>query len=192
MWRQAGFGSSKATWAVAWVLLVTATLIGCESSEPGPAANGSAGEPAKSKGSRPAADMVAAVSTSKTPGPVEVHFALSGKPTVGQPVEIRFSIAPVTELDRLFARFQASEGLEVVKGAETQHYDRPTVGTPLTHSVTLIPKADGIFNVTATVAADSPKDSETRIYSIPVIAGEGLPELPAAPAAAAPAKPARP
>jgi hypothetical protein len=48
------------------------------------------------------------------------------------------------------------------------------------------PKADGIFYVTATVISDSSTGSLARLYSIPIIAGAGLPELPPAAAQAAP------
>jgi hypothetical protein len=163
----------------AFVLTTAMVLCGCGSSEPDPNAAAASG---KAKGARPAgrADMVAAVSASKTPGAVDVKFALSARPVVGQPVEIRLALTPVIELDRLYARFDASEGLDLVKGAETEHLDRPAVNTEVAHTVTVTPKSDGIFYVTAIVLSDSPTDSVSRVYSIPIIAGAGISEAPPA------------
>jgi hypothetical protein len=167
-------------------------LLGCGSSEPDPSATTATGN--KPKAARPAGrpDMVAAVSSSKSPGAADLKFALSGRPTVGQPVDIQLALTPTVELDRLFVRFQASEGMEIVKGAETERYEDPAPGTELPHTLTVIPKSDGIFNVTAVVVTDSPKESFARTYTIPIIAGAGLPELPPQAEAGPQSKPARP
>jgi hypothetical protein len=175
-----------ARWA-ALVLTATVGLTACGSSDPDPTAvTPTSGKP---KTGRPAGppDMVAAVSASKTPGPVDVKFALSARPAVGKPLEIRLALTPTVELERLYARFQPSDGLDLVKGGETEHIERPAIGTDIAHTVTVMPKADGIFYVTATVISDSSTGSVSPVYSIPIIAGAGLPELP--PAAAQQAAP---
>jgi hypothetical protein len=163
----------------AFVVMASVGLSGCGSAEPDPTAAGpsSSGKPKVSAGNRP--DMVAAVSASKTPGAVDVRFALSGRPTVGQPLEVQVALTPTQELDALYARFDASDGLELVKGVETPHLKEPATGSALEHSVTVVPRSDGIFNLTAVVLSDSPKESVTRYFSIPIIAGAGLPDLPA-------------
>jgi hypothetical protein len=164
----------------AFVLATAMVLGGCGSAESDP--NPATAPSGKAKPARPAprADMVAAVSASRSPGAVDVKFALAGRPVVGRPVDIRLALTPVIELDSLYARFQASEGLELVKGAETEHLDRPRLNTEVTHTLTVTPKSDGIFYVTATVLSDSPKESVSRIYSIPIIAGAGISEAPPA------------
>jgi hypothetical protein len=121
--------------------------------------------------------MVAAVSTSRVAGPVDVRFAIAQRPTVGQPLDVELALTPAKDLDLLFARFQAAEGLELVKGMETEHLEHPRPGEPVSHIVTVLPKADGIFYVTATVLADTDTESLTRTFSIPIIAGSGLPSL---------------
>ena len=190
MSRQAARGSSLAAYVVALVIGATG-LTACGSSEPDPSATpGSAGK-AKPTHAGPAG-MVSAVSASKAPGAIDVRFRLSSKPTVGQPLDIELALTPTVELESVFARFRASDGLELTKGAETLHYDRPAVGTGLSHTVTVVPKSDGIFNVTATILTDSAKDSIASTYTIPLIAGTGLPELPATPASGPPSKPAKP
>jgi len=190
MSRQDARGSSLAAYVVALVIGATG-LTACGSSEPDPGATpGSGGKPGTPHGGP--AGMVAAVSASKMPGAIDVRFRLSAKPTVGQPVDIELALTPTVELESLFARFRASDGLDLTKGAETLHYERPAIGTGLSHTVTVVPKSDGIFNVTATVLTDSAKDSIASTYTIPLIAGAGLPELPAAPTSGPPSKPAKP
>jgi hypothetical protein len=172
-----------ARWA-AFVLTAAVGLAACGSSEPDPAAATPTSGKSKAARSAAAADMVAAVSASKTPGPVDVNFALAARPAVGKPVDLRIALTPNVELERLYARFQPSDGLDLVKGGETGHIERPAVGSNIDHTITVTPKADGIFYVTATVISDSSTGSESRIYSIPIIAGAGLPELPPAAAQA--------
>jgi hypothetical protein len=165
--------------ATAAVLLLALTLPGCGSSEPETAAGGGKpGTQTKAPTARP--DMVAAVSATRggAPGNVELRFNIPDRPTIGQPTTIQLSLTPAVELERLLARFQVPEGVELVSGAETPRFDRPTPGVEITHTLTVIPKADGIFNITAVVLADSPTDSVARTFSIPLIAGAGLPEAP--------------
>jgi len=165
-----------ARWA-AFVLTAAFGLAACGSSDPDPAA--ATPGSTKPKPAKPAAlDMVAAVSSSRTPGAVDVKFALPKRPEVGKPMAIQLALTPVIELDRLYARFQPSEGLDLVSGAETGQLEHPAIGTDIAHTVTVTPKADGIFSVTVTVISDSPTESVSRIYSIPIIAGAGLPEAP--------------
>jgi hypothetical protein len=123
--------------------------------------------------------MVAAVSNSKSRSTVDVRFAIPERPVVGQPVEIQLSLTPSVELERLVARFQVPEGVQLVSGEETGHHDQPALGAEISHTLTVVPKADGIYNITAVVLTDSDKESIARVYSIPLIAGAGLAELPA-------------
>jgi hypothetical protein len=190
MSRQDARGSSLTAYVIALVLGATG-LTACGSSEPDPGATaGGAGKPKTSRVGP--ADMVSAVSASKAPGAIDLRFRLSSKPAVGQPVDIELALTPTVELESLFARFRPSDGLELTKGAETLHYNHPAVGTGLSHTVTVVPKSDGIFNVTATVLTDSSTDSIASTYTIPLIAGAGLPELPSAAPSGPQSKPAKP
>ncbi len=69
-------------------------------------------------------------------------------------------------------------------GAETDHLEKPSRAVPVSHIVTVRPKSDGIFYVTAVVLADSDKESVARTFTVPLIAGQGLTELTSAPPAA--------
>jgi len=146
--------------------------------------------------SRPGAedpgDMVAAASATKTGPPVEMKFALQQRPEVGQPMDVSIAMIPRSAaLESLSASFEATEGLEIVGGAEMPRSDKPVLGTPLRHLVRILPKREGIFAVTVTVNVDSANTRATRTFSIPVIAGDG-PSGPAASEAGASKPAARP
>jgi translocon-associated protein (TRAP) beta subunit len=191
--RPKASNSNRASGVRVAILIVSGVLMlaGCGSSESDGAKAGgkdpgktSAGVP---KTARP--DMVAAVSSSKAPGNVELRFNIPERPLVGQRTEIQLSLVPTVELERLVARFQVPEGLELVSGAETPRIDRPPPGNEISHTLVVIPKADGIFNITAVVLTDTPTDSVSRAFSIPLIAGAGFPE---APPPTSPPPPSRP
>jgi hypothetical protein len=119
-------------------------------------------------------NMVSAVSAGKSSATIDLKFELLGRPVVGQPVDINFALIPGHELDRMSAVFHAADGLELTQGEKTEIIDHPEVGVAVTHTITIVPQRDGIFYLTAVVLADSPTDSLTRTFSIPVIAGAGL------------------
>jgi hypothetical protein len=169
--------------AAALALVAALALGGCDS-QPDPSATTPV-----SGGSRrlvgPQADMVAAFSANRAQqGLVDLKFQLTKRPVVGEPVDIELALTPAVELERLFARFQVAEGLQLVSGGETDHMEHPAAGVPVGHKITVVAKSDGIFYITAIVLADSEKESVARTFSIPIIAGQGLVELPAAPPAA--------
>jgi hypothetical protein len=173
--------------ALACVGMIVASLSGCGFS--GSDESGSSGKGSASAKNRPPsagqADMVAAVSGSREAGLVDLKFTLLKRPKVGEPAEIELAITPAVDLERLFVRFQAQEGLQIVSGGETEQLENPARGEPMGHKVTILARADGIYAVTAVVLADSETESVARTFTIPVIAGEGLSPLPAdAPAAA--------
>lgn len=169
------------------LLAVAVSLAGCHPSEPESQATASSAQtPARNATANPArTDLVSAVSASTEPGPAELRFAIRTRPRVGEPVDIQFAITPTEVLERLLARFQASEGLELVRGAETERFDNPAPGTQIEHTVTVIPKQDGIFYVSAVVLTDSATQSLARSYAVPIIAGDGLQDSKKSPPAAA-------
>lgn len=183
-----GFGLALApAMVLAVVLALVLVLAGCDSE---PEQGAATATPSATKTPRKVAtdagdpDMVTAFSATRGPGLVDLKFKLTKRPAVGEPVEIELALTPTVALERLFARFQAADGLQIVSGAETEQFDRPAAGVPVKHKMTVTAKTDGIFYVTAVVLADSDKESVARSYSFPLIAGQGLMEAPAAPAAA--------
>jgi len=126
---------------------------------------------------RPLADMVAGVTPGKGGPPVGLKFELRDLPQVGRPLDVDIAVVPdAPQIDRIYAKFQGSPGLDLVEGAELASVAKPAAGTVIRHVVRVLPKEDGIFTVSATVSVDLANDSITRSYSIPVIVGDGLPE----------------
>ncbi|HTV52273.1 MAG TPA: hypothetical protein VME21_13885 [Steroidobacteraceae bacterium] len=136
----------------------------------------------------PDPDMVAAVASSKTSSRVVLKFAVRQRPRVGQPTEIDLALIPQMQLDRVVESFYAEDGLTLREGGSSITLDHPEAGTPIVHTLTVVPERDGIFYINATVLADNDTESVARTYTIPLIAGGGLAPAPrAAPATVGPA-----
>ncbi len=170
-----------AVWAAGLLLCVS----GCGGgSSPAPASGHS--EPAhtaKAKqspvkpGELELTDMVSAVSASKPGPPIELKFALPTRPEVGQPMDIDIAVIPRAPVpDSVSVSFQVVDGLEIIEGSQLQRVDRLVDGAPIRHVVRILPKRDGIFAVTAVASFVVANQDSSRTFSIPVIAGEGLPE----------------
>jgi hypothetical protein len=180
-------------WTAAALAVLLAALNGCGKAEHA----GSATQPSRGAPQKPSdaaeqalADMVSAVGSGRPSGDIELKFALRERPVVGEPVDIDLALIPAQELDRVYAIFQAGDGLELTKGGKTPEIAHPPVGVPISHTLTIVPQRDGVFYVSAVVLTDSATQSVTRSYSIPLIAGAGT-SAPAAseaspPGAAAP------
>jgi hypothetical protein len=122
-------------------------------------------------------DMVAAVSAAKAPAPVELKFSLPTRPEVGQVMDLDVALVPRAPVpDSVSVSFQVADGIDIVDGSQLERVDKLVADTPIRHVVKILPKRDGIFALTAVVSYAVSKQDWTRTYSIPVIAGEGLPE----------------
>lgn len=120
------------------------------------------------------ADMVAAMSPSKGDGHVTLKFALRQHPEVGQAAELDLQVTPTASVDRVTISLRADDGLTLSDGAHWDAIERPEVGVPFGHSLTIVPSRDGIFSVMVTVLTDTETQSVTRVFVIPVIAGAGI------------------
>jgi hypothetical protein len=175
----------RAGWLAAAVCLALAALPGCGSKTADPTASATpskAHKTAKPKtaakpGELNLADMVAAVSPAKSGPPVEMKFSLAARPEVGQVIDLEVALVPRGSPvpDSLSASFQAAEGIEIVDGSQLERVEKLVDGTPVRHVVKILPKRDGIFAVSAVVSVNLPNQDLMRTFSIPIIAGEGLP-----------------
>jgi hypothetical protein len=132
----------------------------------------------------PLADMVAAVSLTNEKAPIGVKFALRQQPEIGQPTQLDLVLVPASRFQRITVSFHADDGLAVSEGAHWDPIERPEVGVPLAHSLTLVPGHDGIFNLTATVLTETDTDATARTFLIPLVAGTGFAADAGTPAAA--------
>lgn len=122
-------------------------------------------------------DMVSAVSAAKVGPPVEMKFALPSRPEVGQVMDLDVAVIPRAPVpDSVSVSFQVVDGLEIVEGAQLERIDKLVDGNPIHHVVKILPKRDGIFALIAVVSFEVANQDLSRTFSIPVIAGEGLPE----------------
>jgi len=168
--------------AVAALLL---TLYGCGSSNDSTdAGNSKKAASAVTKkhvmdpGNRPLEDMVAAVSAGKGGPPVALKFELRSSPQAGQPLDLDVAVLPDAQsIARINGSFRGSDGLDLVDGGELEAVDKPAPGAVIRHVVRVLPKQDGIYTVTAAVSVDLASDSITRTFTIPIIVGQGVPEL---------------
>lgn len=182
-------------------LIVAAVLSACGSGHPDAAATRAAAQTAK-KALNPAdalARSMVEAATSTKPGsaplPVQVKFALRARPEVAQPLDVDLAIVPIaSNLDRITARVEGEDALELVGSGELEAAEKPVENTPIQRSIKVLPKHDGIYLLTTTVSVDMGGQVSTQTYTIPVIAGQGLADLPtkAAAGSAAAAQPAKP
>jgi hypothetical protein len=169
---------------------------GCGSkSTPGPTQAKSAA--AVKKAATPADNLspylVGAVPTGKNGAAMlQVKFELGARPEVGDPVDLDLVLVPaVDNIDRISGTIQGDEGLEIVSGATIDPAEKPAFGTPIHRSVKVRAKRDGIFTLSAQLTVDSGGQTLGPVYSMPLIAGNGLVDAGGAPLPARrPAKPA--
>lgn len=174
--------------------LVLATAAGCGSqSEPAPA-QAKVAAPVR-KAASPADSLspylVAAVTTAKSGAALlQVKFELGGRPVVGDPVDVDLVIVPQADhIEQISGTVQGEEGLEVVSGGTIAPADKPLFGTPIHRTIKVRATRDGIFSLSAALAVEADGQTLAPVYSLPVIAGDGLAE--AAPNSAAPRTPAK-
>jgi hypothetical protein len=132
------------------------------------------------------ARMVAGVTSVKpgsTPLPLQLKFDLRQRPEVAQPLDVDLAVIPLSgAIDRVFGKVAGEEGLELVSGGDLQEATKPVEGVPIQYSLRVLPKQDGIYTLTANISVDAGGVISTQTYTIPVIAGQGIPDLPAGPA----------
>jgi hypothetical protein len=126
----------------------------------------------------PTAGMSTAVATMKGASGINVKFQLESRPAVGQPLSVDFALVPDPSVVAVSGKFDGDDGLKLLDGAQLPVVEKPAPGTPIRHTVTVVPSKDGIYTVTAslmvTAAGD---DARLHTFAIPIIAGDGLPHL---------------
>jgi hypothetical protein len=176
---------------LALALLVAGLIGGCGGSPHPGAAPGAKSHAPSARALNPAdalsPDLVSAVAANKSALPVQVKFELKGRPQVGQPVDIEVVIVPNSaSVDRVSGKVEAEEGLNLVDGGQIPPAEHPAEGVPIRHNIRVQAQRDGIFTFNAIVTVDSAGQSTSETYSMPLIAGAGIPDLPAKAASSTP------
>lgn len=139
-------------------------------------------------------NLVAAVTTVKGGASMlQVKFELGARPDVGDPVDVDLVLIPAADnIDRISGTISGDDGLEIVSGATLDPAEKPTFGTPIHHALKVRAKRDGIFTLSAALTVESGGQSLGPVYSMPLIAGNGLPETGTTPVPTpTPARPAQ-
>jgi hypothetical protein len=161
-------------------LVAAAGLAGCGGSgAPGgsDAASGATGSSAATGKQRrgDGAGMVAAVSAVGKPGaPVEMKFDILERPEPGKTVPIVIEVTPIgADIATLDVSVQATDGIEVLDGAQMPQLQKPADGATARHTVNVRPQRDGVFYVSIVALVEQPSGSIARSFSIPIIVGGG-------------------
>jgi hypothetical protein len=128
--------------------------------------------------------LVSAVTTGKAGATLlQVKYELSGRPDVGDPVEMDLVIIPQADnIDSISGTVQGDDGVEITSGDTISTSEKPTFGTPIHQALKLRAKRDGIFTLSAALTIQAGGQTLGPIYSMPIIAGHGLADPGAAPA----------
>ncbi len=165
---------------LAVVLGLALAAAGCGSkSQPG-ATQAKSAASVRKKAATPADSLsrylVTAVTTAKSgAGMLQVKFELGARPEVGDPVDVDLVLVPAADnIDRISGTVQGDEGLEVVSGGTLSPAEKPAFGTPIHCALKVRAKRDGIFTLSAVLTVESGGQTLGPVYSMPVIAGNGL------------------
>jgi hypothetical protein len=200
--RRGAVAGLAAAGALLSLSLLTAGLLACgsHSSSAGAArAAAKAGGASAAATSRPGAadpsaadETVSAVAAGRSNNAFHLRFDVRSHPGAGEPVDIDVVLTPMSEFDRVQVMFRGNEGIEIRSGAQMPPVEKPEIDVPLHHTLTVVPKSEGIYSISAVVLSDSSEGSVSRAYAIPLIAGAGLPEQAPDPGAAPAAQGAPP
>jgi hypothetical protein len=116
------------------------------------------------------AGMVEAVSQGKSQLAVQLKFHLRQKPTVGQPLDV--DIAVISQIDSGAAEVQITggDGLTVAAGASQIELSNLQAGEVYRQSFKVTPTADGVLLLGLTLSVKHDEMTDSRVFSIPVIA----------------------
>jgi hypothetical protein len=172
--------------------LSAAMLVACgDSPSDEQAAATRSNQAARPKGDDLGTNMVAAVPAGRSSTAIRVHFALGMAPEIDKPLPVEIAIVPGQDFAAVRARFEGTEGLALSSGEELPAANSPRINSIIKHQLVLLPKAEGVFMITATVDTDSAiEGGVTRVFSLPVVvAGKPSANAAAGPGAKSPASP---
>jgi hypothetical protein len=180
-------------WLQRWVAAAIACLLSClllagcapsggasSASSRSAGSAGSAGQDAGAadkaqadQSADPLAGMVAAVDPAGTSSTLSVKFRIEARPVIGMPVKIMVAVIPAAnvDVDHIHGSFLPGSGLLL---QSDRGFDIAPVqgGSPVFREVTVVPQQTGVLSLSATLLLNTDKSSQTRTYSIPLIAAD--------------------
>jgi hypothetical protein len=179
------FGDDKAmagdkmTKSIQMLLLCAAASFSACNKDSGSAPAGASLTHAKPKTAAPAksgptaaeqtAGMVLAASQGKSQAPVDIKFDLAQKPKVGQPLEVNLALIAQVSASPATVQVNGTDGLAVAPGGQ---FDIPSeeAGEVYKHTVSVTPEADGVLLLGVTVSLKHDDGTDTKTFTIPIIA----------------------
>ena len=157
------------------LIFLLAALAGCDR-EPQDAQGPAAATSAKQSKAAPADEaalkrMVSGVSAGKEDSTVDLKFELKARPQIGQPLAIDVALLPKLAADTMRVTYISTDALAVQTATLPGEYHNVQVGGVYRHEVTVIPRDNGVYYVSAVVVLDSETGSATRTFAIPVLVG---------------------
>jgi hypothetical protein len=116
------------------------------------------------------AGMVEAVSQGKSQLGVQLKFGLRQRPTVGQPLDVDIAVMPQIEAGAAEVQITGGDGLTVAEGAN--QIELPTVQADEVYrqSFKVTPTVEGVLLLGLTISLKHDEMTESRAFSIPIIA----------------------
>ena len=116
------------------------------------------------------AGMVEAVTQGKSQLEVQLKFDLRQKPTVGQPLEVDIAVMPQIDAGAAEVQITGGDGLTVAEGANQIELPNVQAQEVYRQSFKVTPTAEGVLLLGLTVSLKHDEMTESRAFSIPVIA----------------------
>jgi len=116
------------------------------------------------------AGMVEAVPQGKSQLGVALKFDLRQKPTVGQPLDVDIAVMPQIDAAAAQVQITGGEGLTVAQGADQIELPNVQANEVYRESFKVTPGADGVLLLGLTVSLKHDDMTESRVFSIPIIA----------------------
>jgi hypothetical protein len=119
----------------------------------------------------------------KPVAPVQLEYQVLGEPQTGTPLTITLKITPAVTANRITINMNTNPELFIVHGYPLPEFSNLAVGRTVTHTIKVIPQADGKHYLHLNVGIDSTSGrSGTRSFSITFTTGnmEKQADLPSA------------
>ncbi len=114
--------------------------------------------------------MVRGVSAGKDES-VELKFELKDRPELGQPLIIAIALLPKISASAMRVTYISTDALAVQPMAAPAEYRDILAGNVYRHELSVVPRDNGVYYVSAVVLLDSDTGSVARTFAIPVVVG---------------------
>jgi hypothetical protein len=115
--------------------------------------------------------MVRGVSAGKQGELVDLMFELKARPQVGEPLTIEVAMIPRVSSEQMRATFIATDGLTVRPSNAPPEYRNVQADSVFRQDVVVVPKADGVYYLSAVILLHTETGDVSRTFSIPVLVG---------------------